>query len=167
MEKNLRENHTTRPAKKEDLNALLAMLTDLVRHEGLEDRFQMTNERLETELFGEHADWHGLVATDLQDAPVGFCLYSRININRSFNNSPLLQMDHLYVKPEWRKSGIGQSLLLHLAQVAKEQGVGRINAWCMKGNEQGQNFYRKIKAEKRDFVDIYSLQINNFLEISL
>lgn len=71
-----------------------------MRHEGLEDRFQMTNERLEKELFEEHADWHCLIAIDLQDVPVGFCLYSRININRSFNNSPLLQMDHLYVKPE-------------------------------------------------------------------
>jgi GNAT superfamily N-acetyltransferase len=73
-------------------------------------------------------------------------------------------MDHLYVKPEWRKSGIGQSLLFHLAQVAKEQGVGRINAWCIKANEQGQNFYRKIKAEKRDFVDIYSMQVANLLQ---
>ena len=90
--KKYQNNHATRPVKKDALDALLALLTDLVRHEGLEDRFQMTNERLEKELFEEHADWHCLIAIDLQDVPVGFCLYSRININRSFNNSPLLQM---------------------------------------------------------------------------
>ncbi len=159
MEKIIKNNHAIRPVKKEDLDLLFVMLIDLVKHEGLTDRFKMTRKRLEEELFSVCADWYCLIATDLQDEPIGFCLYSFANINRAFNTSPLMQLDDIYVKPEWRKSGIGQSLLIHLAHIGKKQGIGRINAWCLKDNEQGQNFYRKIGAEKREWVDIYSIQI--------
>lgn len=34
----------------------------------------------------------------------------------------------------------------------------------MKENIQGQDFYQKIGAVKRDFVDVYSLQVSTFIE---
>jgi len=166
IEKNIRNNHLTRSVKKEDLNALFSMLKDLVKHEGLENRFQMTRERLEQELFGLQADWYCLIATDLQDNPVGFCLYSMANISRAFNTSSMFQIDDFYVKPAWRRAGVGQSLLFHLASIAEKRGAGRINLLCVKDNEQGQNFYKKIGAEKRDFVDLYSIQVKNLLILS-
>lgn len=158
------KNFTTRQVKKTDLKSLFSMLKDLINHEGLTDRFKMTAQRLEEELFGKKADWHCLVAVDLEDNPVGFCLYTLANINRAFNTSPMIQIDDLYVKPTWRQSGIGQSLIVHLAQIAETRGIGRINAWCVRDNIEGQNFYRKIGAEKRDFVDIYSVQVKSLLK---
>lgn len=162
----MNQNPTIRPAEKSDLDMLFAMLKELVNHEGLVERFKMTRKRLEEELFSLNSDWHCLIATDLQDNPIGFCLYTITNINRAFNTSPMIQVDDLYVKPEWRKSGVGQNLMLHLARIAERREIGRINAWCVRDNIQGQNFYRKIGAEKRDFVDIYSIPIQNLLEIS-
>jgi GNAT superfamily N-acetyltransferase len=167
MKQTTSKTYATRPVKQSDLDLLFAMLKDLVNHEGLVERFKMTRKRLEEELFGLHADWYCLIATDLQDNPIGFCLYTIANINRAFNTSPMIQLDDLYVKPEWRKSRIGQNLIVHLARIAKRLKIGRINAWCVRDNLEGQNFYRKIGAEKRDFVDIYSIQIKNLLEIPL
>ncbi len=162
----MKKNYAIRPVEKSDLDLLFAMLKDLVNHEGLVERFKMTRERLEEELFGMHADWFCLMATDFQDNPIGFCLYTIANINRPFNTSPMIQVDDLYVKPAWRKSGIGQNLILHLARIAENWKIGRINAWCVGDNIRGQNFYRKMAAEKRDFVDIYSMQVENLLKIS-
>lgn len=159
--------YSIRPVIPNDLDQLFDMLVDLVKHEGCFDRFKLTRERLENELFGGNADWNCLVAADLNEKVLGFCLYTFSNINRAFNISPMIQIDDLYVSPEARKAKIGQNLIRQLCWIAKEKNIGRLNVWCVKDNVIGQNFYRKIRAEKRDHIDVYSIQVNNFLEGSI
>jgi GNAT superfamily N-acetyltransferase len=156
--------HQIRPVCIIDLDQLFNMLVDLVTYEGLFDRFKLTRERLENELFGVTADWNCLVATDLNNKLIGFCLYSFANINRAFNLSPMIQIDDLYVGPKYRKANIGHHLLSQLALIAKHKNIGRLNAWCVKDNQIGQNFYQKMGAEKRDLVDVYSIQVDTLLE---
>ena len=85
------------------------------------------------------------------------------NINRAFNLTPMIQVDDLYVSPESRNAKIGFNLIYQLAFLAKNKNIGRLNVWCMKDNQQGQNFYQKIGAEKRDFIDVYSIEVMNLL----
>ncbi|MBA2651777.1 MAG: GNAT family N-acetyltransferase [Tatlockia sp.] len=148
-----------------DLDKLYNMLLDLVKHEGLYERFKLTRERLESELFANNADWNCLVAADNQDILLGFCLYTFANINRAFNLSPMIQVDDLYISPLYRGAEIGQNLLYHLALIAESKNIGRLNIWCVKDNESGQNFYSKIGAEKRDFIDVFSIQVDKLLEL--
>ncbi|CDZ78990.1 ribosomal-protein-alanine acetyltransferase [Legionella massiliensis] len=147
-----------------DLDQLFELLVALVTYEGLAERFKLSRTRLEEELFGAKADWHCLVAVDKEEHLIAFCLYTYANINRAFNLSPMIQVDDLYVSPEHRGAGIGQNLLHQLALIAKEKQIGRLNVWCMKDNEVGQRFYQRIGAEKRDFVDVYSIQVEALLE---
>jgi ribosomal protein S18 acetylase RimI-like enzyme len=146
-----------------DLDQLFGMLIDLVKHEGSFDRFKLTRERLENELFGINADWNCLIAADSNQKVLGFCLYTYSNINRAFNISPMIQIDDLYVSPEFRKAKIGHNLISELCLIAHNKNIGRLNVWCVKDNVIGQNFYQKIGAEKRDHIDVYSIQVNNFL----
>lgn len=155
--------YTIRPVKAIDLDPLFSMLVDLVKHEGSFERFKLTRERLENELFGINADWNGLVAADPCERLLGFCLYTFANINRAFNLSPMIQVDDLYISPEFRNAKIGYNLIYQLALIAKNKNVGRLNVWCMKDNVLGQNFYQKIGAEKRDFIDVYSIQVASLL----
>ncbi len=155
--------YTVRPVRAVDLDQLFIMLVDLVKHEGSFDRFKLTRERLEHELFGVNADWNCLVAADSNERLLGFCLYTFANINRAFNLSPMIQIDDLYISPEFRNAKIGYNLIYQLSLIAKNKNIGRLNVWCMKENVEGQNFYQKIGAEKRDFVDVYSIQVTNFL----
>jgi len=154
-------DYQIRPVKKEELDQLFAMLIDLVKHEGSYERFKLTRIRLEEELFGLKADWNALVAIDIQEKLIGFCLYSYANINRAFNFSPMIQIDDLYVNPEYRRSRIGHELLKKVAAIAKTKNIGRLNVWCVKDNKIGQNFYKKIGAEKRDHIDVYSIQVDS------
>jgi GNAT superfamily N-acetyltransferase len=154
-------DYAIRPVKKEDLDQLFAMLLDLVKHEGSYERFKLTRIRLEEELFGLKADWNALVAIDIPEKLLGFCLYSYANINRAFNLSPMIQIDDLYVNPEYRRSRIGHELLKKVAAIAKTKNIGRLNVWCVKDNKIGQNFYKKIGAEKRDHIDVYSIQVDS------
>lgn len=158
------EKNNIRPATRADLDIIFEMLTALVIHEGLQARFQMTRIRLETELFGENADWNCLVATDGSDLPIGLCLYTFANISRAFNTTAMIQIDDLYVDPAWRKKGVGEELVTALARIAKGRKIGRMNVLCVRDNLQGQNFYQKIGAEKRDFVDLYSIPVQKIIE---
>ena len=155
--------YSIRTVRVVDLDQLFSMLVDLVKHEGTFERFKLTRERLEKELFGNNADWNCLVAADPHERLLGFCLYTFANINRAFNLTPMIQVDDLYVSPESRNAKIGFNLIYQLAFLAKNKNIGRLNVWCMKDNQQGQNFYQKIGAEKRDFIDVYSIEVMNLL----
>jgi ribosomal protein S18 acetylase RimI-like enzyme len=118
------KKHGIRPVKIDDLDQLFSMLVELVKHEGTFKRFKLTRTRLEDELFGCNADWNCLVATNNQEKPIGFCLYTFANINRVFNESPLIHVDDLYLSPEYRNLGIAQHFFYQLALIAKAKNIG-------------------------------------------
>ncbi|WP_133128333.1 GNAT family N-acetyltransferase [Legionella nagasakiensis] len=156
-------HYSIRPILPKDTDQLFTMFIDLVKHEGIFERFKLTRSRLENELFGTDADWNCLVAVNRQDQLIGFCLYTFANINRAFNRNPMIQIDDLYVSPSYRRLKVGRHLLKQLALIAKEKNIGRFNIWCVKDNTIGQNFYQKIDAEKLEFIDVYSLSIDKLL----
>lgn len=153
-----------RSVRPEELDQLFYMLVELVKEEDSFKRFKLTREQLEEELFRINADWHCLVAANLNEGLLGFCLYTYCNINRAFNNSSMIQIDDFYVKPQVRKLKIGHNLIEHLCLIAEKKNIGRLNVWCIKDNIIGQNFYQKIGAQKRDRIDVYSLQVIDFLK---
>jgi ribosomal protein S18 acetylase RimI-like enzyme len=139
------------------------MLVDLAQHEGLARFFQLTRARLEEDLFGVNANWNGLIAADSDDKPAGFCLYTIANINRVYNRTPIIQVDDIYVAPEYRKAKIGYKLIHALAVIAKRKNIECFNIWCVKNNEEGQGFYQKLGGQKLDFIDVYEIGITEFL----
>ena len=61
----------------------------------------------------------------------------------------------LYVKPEQKRKGIGSQLLKYAKKQLVENKYEKMIIWCLKGNIQGSNFYKKHggeKIEERDFV---------------
>lgn len=152
-----------RSVTKGDLDQLFTMLIDLARHEGLAERFQLTRQCLDDDLFGPNADWNCLVAAHPNEKPIGFCFYTITNINRVYNSSQMIQIDDLYVAPEYRNTKIGYKLIYQLALIAKRKSIERFNLWCVKDNEQGQKFYQKLGATKLDFIDVYNIDVSEFL----
>lgn len=152
-----------RPVAVGDLDQLFTMLIDLAQHEGLAELFKLTRERLEDGLFGINADWNCLVAADPYQKLIGFCLYSFANTNRVYNLGPMIQVDDLYIAPEYRNAKIGYKLIHQLALIAKRKNITRFDIWCVKDNEQGQKFYQKIGAERLDFIDVYVVDVTQFL----
>ena len=64
------------------------------------------------------------------------------------------EVDILYVKMEEKRKGIGTELLTFAKQKLKEMGCNKIIIWCLKGNKQGANFYKKSggnKVKERDY----------------
>jgi ribosomal protein S18 acetylase RimI-like enzyme len=139
-------------------------MNKLVIEEGSGEYFKMTSERMRQELFGVNATWNCQVAI-ADNEVVGFCFYCFANTNRAFYTSPLIQIDDLYVKPEYRRKNIGLAFLQKLALIAENNGAGRMEVDCMKENEIGQAFYQKLNGFKKDFIDIYRFYPKDLLEI--
>ncbi len=152
-------NFTIREIKRQDLREVFQMLSCLVKYEKLEEKFKLSEKKMANYLFGKNHDWFCLVVQDLMDNCLkGFVLYTFSNINRAFHLSPLLQIDHLYIKPSYRNYGLGESLINELKNRAKIKGANRLEVWCLASNEIGNRFYKKTQAEKLDFINIYRIK---------
>lgn len=158
-------NFTIRPIKPQEINIVFELLVQLAKHEKIEDRLKLTPERMKKELFGTNADWNCLVVTTFANDIIGFSLFSFANINRSFNKTPLVHIDDIYIEPNYRKMGIGKKLLEAVAKMAIEKGFDRIELWCIKDNFIGQSFYNKLGARKMDFLDVYQFEVSSLLKI--
>lgn len=50
----------------------------------------------------------------------------------------------LYVEPDLKRQGIGSKLFRYAKEIFINQGRNDLIIWCLKGNEQGLNFYKKM-----------------------
>lgn len=65
------------------------------------------------------------------------------------------EVEVLYVKPNQKRKGIGTQLLNFAKEELQKMGYDKIIIWCLKGNVQGANFYKKCggqKIKERDYM---------------
>lgn len=152
---------TIRNIEPQDVDSVYKLLIELALDEQLKDRLQITPEKMQHDLFSAQGDWHGFVVANEEVGVIGFCLFTIANINRSYNSSPLIHIDDLYIKPVFRQYGLGKRLLAAVGNIAKECGIDRIELWCLKDNTLGQAFYQKMGGEKLNYLDVYCLTTDN------
>lgn len=72
-----------------------------------------------------------------------------------FNTKNVGEIFVLYVKPEEKRKGIGTQLLDFAKDKLIKSGYNKMIIWCLKGNNQGTNFYKKHggdKIKERDYI---------------
>lgn len=56
-------------------------------------------------------------------------------------------MEDLFVRPRFRKRGVGKALLAHLAKIAVEKGCGRYQWQVLDWNTPAIEFYKSLGAK--------------------
>ena len=89
------------------------------------------------------------------EEPAGFALF--FHSFSTFLGRPGIYLEDLYVRPEFRGRGIGRSLLVHLARLARERGCGRLEWSVLDWNEPAIGLYERLGAVAVDGWTVYRL----------
>jgi GNAT superfamily N-acetyltransferase len=145
-----------RPAEEPDLPLLMAMIRELAEFEGLAQELEVTVDSLRAALFGPDAVARALVAWSERE-PSGYAVFYRTF--STFVGRPGIFLDDLYVRPRFRKRGIGRALLIRVGQIATELGNGRFEWIALRWNENALGFYRGLGAS--EMIDWSLLRLNS------
>ena len=139
----MRPAHTLRPAAPQDLDAIVALITELAEFERLTHLLEVTPAKLAPHLFGERPVAECVVGEKGGEV-VAFALFFT-NFS-TFLARPGLYLEDLYVRPAHRGNGLGRALLEHLGHLAAERGCGRFEWSVLDWNADAIAVYEKMGA---------------------
>ncbi|MDJ1174719.1 GNAT family N-acetyltransferase [Roseofilum capinflatum] len=132
-----------RLATRDDVPILFDLIGALAEYEKLSHQVVGNAADLEKHLCDRHyiealiAEWEG--------KPVGFTLF--FHNYSTFLTQPGLYLEDLFVRPEYRRKGIGSALLRTVAKIALERGCGRFDWAVLDWNEPAIAFYERMGAQ--------------------
>ena len=141
-----------REATEDDVPRILQFIRELAEYEKLSHEVVATEQTLRENVFGERR-YAEILISEHDGAPAGFALFFH-NFS-TFLGRPGIYLEDLYVRPEFRGSGVGKALLSRLARLAVERGCGRLEWWVLDWNEPSIGFYEKLGAEPMDDWTVY------------
>ena len=140
-----------RGACPEDTALILRFIRELAAYEQLEDQVVADEETLRRWIFEKKGAEVLFVLEDGRE--VGFALYFH-NFS-TFLGCSGVYLEDLFVLPEYRGRGYGKALLCRLAAIAKEEGCGRLEWWCLDWNKPSIDFYKSMGAEPMEDWTVY------------
>ena len=134
-------------AQERDVALILELIRGLAEYERLADQCVATEAGLRDALFGAQPAAEVLIAF-AGETPAGFALFFH-NFS-TFLGRRGLYLEDLFVKPEFRRLGIGRRLLTELARIAVERGCGRFEWSVLDWNAPAIEFYKRLGAKPLD-----------------
>lgn len=147
---------------REDVGLILDFIRQLAAYENMIDEVVATEGLLKEWLFDRGSAEVIFVIEDGDE--VGFALYFH-NFS-TFLGRGGIYLEDLFVKPEHRGKGYGKALLKRLAQIAVEQGCGRLEWSCLDWNRPSIDFYRSFGADPQSDWTTYRLTGDTLLQMA-
>lgn len=133
-----------RPATVADVATLVALIGELASFEGLTHECEVTAPLLAKHLFGPETGARAIIAHH-QGAPAGFAVW--YPTFSTFLGRPGAFLEDLYVRPQYRRHGLGRELLASAARQAQSAGCARMEWRALKWNDTALKLYKSLGAE--------------------
>jgi len=143
-----------RPAVREDVPQILALVRELAEYERAPHEAVATEADMADALFGARPGADALMAS-LDGDVVGFALYFT-NFSTWLGRRGLY-LEDLFVRPVARGRGVGRALLAELARIARARGCLRMEWSVLDWNEPAIGFYRRLGARAMDEWTVFRL----------
>ncbi|WP_024506709.1 GNAT family N-acetyltransferase [Bradyrhizobium sp. ARR65] len=134
-------------ARPDDVPLVLTLVRELAEYEKLSHEVEATEVLIEAALFAdaprlfcEIARWNG--------EPAGFAVWF-LNYS-TFAGRFGIYLEDLFVRPPYRRNGIGKALLAHLAKTCVENGWSRLQWAVLDWNAPSIEFYKSLGAGLMD-----------------
>lgn len=134
---------TIRPATPDDAALIVELIRELAEYERATQEAIATVEDILRDGFSAQPKFRVLIA-EWNGDPAGFALF--FNNYSTWRGRPGLFLEDLFVRPQFRKKGIGKSLLARLAQIAVDEGCSRFEWQVLDWNTPAIDFYRSLDA---------------------
>ena len=142
-----------RKAEIKDINTILSFIKALAAYEHMENDVVATEALLEEWIFEKGKA--NVILVEENGKSVGFALYF-YNFS-TFLGRAGIYLEDLFVLPEYRGKGYGKGLITKLAEIALEEGCGRLEWSCLDWNTPSIEFYKSIGAVPMDEWTVYRM----------
>lgn len=134
-----------------DIPLILEFIKELADYEKMLNEVVATEEILRESLFERKIA--EVIIGEYKNKPVAFALFFH-NFS-TFLGKPGIYLEDLFVKPEMRGKGIGETMLSFLAKQCVERKCGRLEWWCLDWNQSAIEFYKQMGAVPMDEWTVY------------
>jgi GNAT superfamily N-acetyltransferase len=131
-----------RPAGKEDVALLFAMIRELAVSEKSLDKLANTQADLLEDGFSAEPKFHALIA-DWEGKPAGYALF--LDFYSTWRGREIF-LEDLYVRPDFRGKGIATALMARVAKVATSKKCRAMTWEVLDWNEPAINLYSSLGA---------------------
>lgn len=156
------ENFNLRFAEEKDTFIILDLIKGLAVYENMLQDVTATEEILKDSLFKRKSA--EVIIGEYNDQVVCFALFFH-NFS-TFLGKPGIYLEDLFVKPEMRGRGFGESLISYIAKLAVERDCGRFEWSCLNWNEPSIKFYKQNGAVPMDEWTVYRVTGDKLIELS-
>jgi GNAT superfamily N-acetyltransferase len=132
---------------RDEVPALLELIRELARFEKLEHEVEATEESLSECLLGANPVAGALLGR-VQNELAGYALY--FFTFSSFVGRPGIWLEDLYVRPAFRRQGLGRAMIEAVARIGADRNCGRFEWTALNWNKNALDFYRKLGAQMMD-----------------
>jgi GNAT superfamily N-acetyltransferase len=142
------------PAEQKDIPLVLAFIRKLAEYERLLEKVVADEDTLRNSLFGSRPAAEVVLAY-IENEPVGFAVY--FQTFSTFIGRPGIYLEDLFIEPAYRGRGIGNAVLMYLADLTRQRECVRLSWAVLDWNEPAIQFYRRLGAVPLDDWTVFEL----------
>jgi GNAT superfamily N-acetyltransferase len=132
-----------RPATIQDAPLLNTLIHELADYEHLASEACVTEEDIARDGFGPNPKFRAVIA-EWEGQVAGYALF--FEFYSSFQGRAGLFLDDIFVRPQFRKQGVGKALLAHVAGIAWKEKYFCMRWEVLDWNTPAIEFYRNLGA---------------------
>lgn len=138
------QNLTIRKTTKNDIRLIYDFINGLALYEKRPEDMTGSEEMLELMLFEKKIAT--AIIAEVDGNPVGYAIY--YPVFGSFAAKANAHLEDLFIKPEFRRKGLGKEFFFKLLKMLKAEGYSKIEWSCLDWNTPSIEFYKKIGAKQ-------------------